>query len=370
MEFNISAQEFNKTLASVQSTIGKRTTMPILSFVNLEAADDEIIVTATDLEQTIIARSKAEVVKKGAVAISAKTLFDIIRNLPSLSVNVSTNDKFQIIIKCGTGVYRLLGISNEEFPEISKESNIKYASVDNKILAEMLRQVLYTVSADESKMHLRGVLFEIEKNDKVNLVSTDGHRLGICINTVKGIGKTGVKEGVVVPGKSLRELQKFLDAEGEGKGELGFSNTQLYYNGTNITFIVRLQEKNFPDYRVVIPTENDKKPSVDKTQFNEVLKRVSILSSEMYNRVQLKFDKDRLEVSAVNEDVGEAKEDIPVKYDGEELAIGFNAKYLLDALAAISSDEVIFELSDDASAGMLHGVEDESYRCIIMPMRM
>ncbi len=375
MELKIGAQELAKALGRTQGIVEKKSTMPILSHVLIEAKKDgQLVVSATDLDLAVSSEHTCEVLKEGAVAVSARHLYEIVRALPEQSVTLKKANNNYLEVKSGPSEFRIVGLPSEDFPALPSFDKVPFVDVAPALLLEMIERTFFAVSTDETRYNLNGVFFE-PSGETLRLVATDGHRLSLSEREV-GAG-FGLKRGVILPKKGLQELKKLL-AEAAESGEekpesrLGFVENSAIYRRPGVVLVMRLIEGLFPDYKQVIPKAGEKQLRLGRGRFLETLRRVSLLSSDKAHAVKLDLSKGLLRVLSQNPDLGEAKEEVPVDYAGEPLKIGFNARYVMDVLQVLRSNEVVFELADDLSPGVLKGGDeaDQGFTAVVMPMRI
>ncbi len=375
MELKIGAQELAKALGRSQGIVEKKSTMPILSHVLLEARKGtELHVSATDLDLSVSSEHKCEVLKDGAVAVSAKHLYEIVRALPEQTVTLKRASNNYLEVRSGPSEFRIVGLPAEDFPALPKFEKVPFVAVDPSEILEMIERTQFAVSTDETRYNLNGVFFEPAAG-AVRMVATDGHRLSLSERKLDG--EFGLKRGVILPKKGLQELRKLLSEaaeSGEEKPEakLGFVENNAIFRRPGVVLAMRLIEGMFPDYRQVIPKGGEKVVAVGRQRLLDTLRRVSLLSSDKAHAVKLDLAKGALKVLSQNPDLGEAKEEVPVEYEGEPLKIGFNARYLLDVLQVMKSDDVALELADDLSPGVLKGKgeADQGFTAVVMPMRI
>ncbi len=377
MELKIATSELSKALGRSQGIVEKKSTMPILSHVLLEARKDQLIVSATDLDLAVSSEHKegCEILKDGAVAVSARHLYDIVRALPEQQVTLKKAHNNYLELRSGPSEFRIVGLPAEDFPTLPRFEKVPFGEIDPKLLLDMVERTYFAVSTDETRYNLNGVFFE-PSADALRLVATDGHRLALVERQVGGT--FGLKRGVILPKKGLQELRKLLaeaaeaGAEAGGETKLGFVENSAIVHRPGVTLSMRLIEGLFPDYRQVIPKGSDRAVKLGRDRFQETLRRMSLLSTDKAHAVKLELVKGTLKVSSQNPDLGEAKEEVPVDYAGEPLKIGFNARYILDVLSVVQSKDVTFELADDLSPGVLRGGEeaDQGFTAVVMPMRI
>ena len=370
MQFKINKNEFLTGLAKVQGIVEKKHTMPILANVLIETKNDEIIITATDLEVGIKSSYKAVTIEAGKITISAKKLYEIIKELPDKEIIFSTKNNFWVEIKCSKSIFNLVGLSPDEFPKFPE------VTVNNKInksnLSEMIDKTLFSVSNDETKFNLTGIHIKLENIDNINyfvFVSTDGHRLSMIKREYEDQLEGKYKEGFILPKKGIVEIKKLLEIIDDNVS-IGISDNNFAVNNKNTTLIMRMVDGEFPDYKRVIPDKVDNVATIDKNSFLHALKRISILSSEKSKGVKLNIKNDFLTLTSSNPELGDAKEEMEIIYNGEDISIGFNAKYIIDILQVINSDNIMLNLKDNISPGRINPEGDEHHVAVIMPMRL
>jgi DNA polymerase-3 subunit beta len=368
MEFRIAAEELRKALYRAQGIVERKTTMPILSNVLINATKTGVTVTAFDLDIGIVSEHPAEVLKPGAVTISAKYVFDIVQNVPEAHVTIKKLPNNYAEITSGSAHFKIVGMAPEEYPKLPKEENAPLVNVSGNALLEMIKKTSFAISTDETRYILNGVLFERRENNKVRMVATDGHRLALVEREMEGDFK--LKAGVIIPRKGLFELKRLLDEAPDAESQLGFAENSALFKKPGLTMVMRLIDGQFPDYQRVIPPEGEKHVAVSRHRFLEGLKRIALLSADKSNAVKISLSKGQLRITAQNPDLGEAKDDLEIPYEGGEVTIGFNARYLIDVLSVLETDEVAFELGDDHSPGVMHAPRDRSYTAVVMPMRV
>lgn len=368
MELRISKDDLAKAVGSAQGIVPKKTTMPILNNILLDArAGGELIISATDLDVSVRIDGRADVSRPGAVTVAARNIHDIVRNLPGPTVSLKKLDNHYVEVVSGRVQYRIVGMAADEFPKIPEMGADKMLPMEPALLKEMIDKTLYSVSTDETRYVLNGVYME-PQGDNLSVVSTDGHRLSLCSRKVPGVGEV-LKRAVILPRKGLQELRRMLD-DGDGDVQLGFRESHAVARRGQVSLVMRLIDGRFPDYRQVVPQAADRKVRIARSVVLDALKRISLLSSDRTNSVRLEMGKELVRISSQNPEMGEASEEIPVDYNGPEMKIGFNARYLMDAIQAVSADPVSLEFIDELSPGIVRGVDDTTYTCVVMPMRI
>ena len=372
MELQIGTDEFSRALYRAQGIVEKKSTMPILASVLLEATEDQKLrVTAFDLEIGVQTTHPAEVRKAGAVALKHKELYDIVRALPERNVVLKREANNRVKITSGAAEFNIVGQPAEDFPPFPRAEKAQMVTVDPTAFSEMIEKTQFAISADETRHNLNGVYFEAAEGN-VRMVATDGHRLSLAQRPLDGFN---LKRGVIVPRKGLLELRRLLEEEGSADCRLGFTETSGVFSRGDVTMVMRLIDGTFPDYQQVIPKEADRTVTVDRPRFLDTLKRMSLLSSDRStNAVRLELSEGSLRITSQNPDLGDAREEIPVSYKGQPMQIGFNARYLMDVLAVLDAAEMNVELCDELSPGVLKPAGDPGlgarYTAVIMPMRI
>ena len=375
MEFSIETDELTKGLYRAQGIVEKKTAMPILSNVLFDASSDgKVSITATDLEVGMIGEHPADVVTPGTITISARHLYDIVRSLPKGRVIIKKLPNNWAEVRsdaAGRNIeYKMLGMAPEDFQALPELTKAQLFEVSSPALKEMIEKTSYAVSTDETRYNLNGAFLEALPDGVFRMVATDGHRLSMLESKLcDEPDKVKFDEGVIIPKKGLLEIKRLLEAE-QGSCQMGLDGSNLIFKMESVTVVMRLLDGQFPEYRHVVPENQKIKLSLDRKQFIESLRRISILSSDRTLGVKVALGKDQLQVTTSNPDLGEAKEDIAVENASGEITIGFNARYLIDALSAIASERVDFCLEDDLSPGVLRPAENDLYTCVVMPMRI
>ncbi len=368
MEFRIAADELKKALHRAGGIVERKATMPILSNVLITAAKTGVTVTAFDLDIGIVSEHPAEVLKPGAVTVSAKTLLDIVSLVPDASLTLKKLPNNYAEITSGAAHYKIVGMAPEEFPKLPKEENAPLVKLSGNVLLEMIKKTQYAISTDETRYILNGVYFEPREAGKVRMVATDGHRLSLIERDL--VGDFKLKTGVIIPRKGLFELKRLLEEAPDAECQLGFAENSALFKKPGLSMVMRLIDGQFPEYQRVIPKEGEKQVLVNRGRFFDALKRIALLSADKSNAVRVALSENLLRITANNPDLGEAKDDLEVAYRGAALTVGFNAKYILDVLTAMDSDEVSIELGDEHSPGVMHAPGDRSYTTVVMPMRV
>ncbi len=371
MEFIIEKEEFVKGLFRSQSVVEKKGTMPILMNVLIETKDAEICITATDLEVGIKGLYAANVKQPGNITLSAKKLYEVVKELPEKNVSFRLKENQWAEICSGKSFFNIMGISAETFPSFPAYEEEDFVSLEPAILREMVDKTLFAVSLDDSRYNLTGVFFTRTGEDEgksIRMVATDGYRLSLIDRPINKEIK-GLENGILLPKKGLVELTRLLDEEGEAVW-IKLKSNNFIVKKDNVVLIMRLLDAEFPDYKQVIPSQPKRHIRMRRSQLLESLRRVSILSSEKTKGVKFHFSQDLLELSSYNPDFGEAREELAVDYKGEDVSVGFNYRFVLEILNIIRSEEILIDLEDGVSPARIRPSNDEKHTCVVMPMRI
>lgn len=371
MMIEVEKKDLISLLSKTQNIVEKRNTMPILVNVLLEADEKRLKVFATDLEVSLTDEIQVIREKKGRVAVSAKNLFDIVKELAEAPIILTKKENNWLEIKQNKSVFNIVGISADEYPVFPSYSTKDFLKIDANVLSDMIEKTIYSVSSDETRYHLNGVYFEKQPKagNVYRMVATDGHRLSLVDREVETKGAVLPGHGVIIPRKGLYEIKKLLDAVG-GECEMAVEGSQLIFRNQSTVLMVRLIEGKYPNYQQLIPQKQVHHAMVNRETLLSSLRRVSLLSNQKYKGVTLAFTNGRMEISSNNPELGDAKEEIEIRYKGEDIKIGFNARYMLDILNSFDDDEVDIELNDKLSPGLMRPHNDASYTCVVMPMRI
>lgn len=369
MKIEIEKKELMNLIGKTQNIVEKRNTMPVLVNVLLEADGESLRVFATDLEVSLTDSVKAKVSQPGKVAVSAKSLFDIAKELSEGIIQLVKKENNWLEIKQGKYLSKIVGISAEEYPIFPSYTGNSFLKIDSEVLTDMIDKTIYSVSNDETRYHLNGVYFE-QKGDKgYTMVATDGHRLCLVNRNIPSSKVITQGQGVIIPRKGLHEIKKLLESL-SGEFDLAIEGSQLIVRKDSTTLMIRLIEGKYPNYNQFIPSKLTQKIRINREAFLTSLKRVSLLANHKSKAVTLSLSNGRMEIASNNPELGDAKEEIEVGYDGNDMKIGFNAKYITDVLNAINDEEVDLEINDQLSPGLMRPHNDQSYTCVVMPMRI
>ena len=370
MEFSVKKFDLLEELALTQGVVERKTTIPILSNLLCEAKGSRLAITATDLELSICTSCEAKVKKDGAATIPAKKLLELVRLLPDEEIRFKLLENHWVQIVCERKAYKMVGMARDNFPAVPAFPH-PLVKIPAKLLSALITKTAFAISLEESRYTLNGGLL-ILKPEMLAMVATDGHRLALAETDHKFEGLNS-EARVLVPKKAMVEVQRLAaEAGDEDQIEFARDDSHLFFQVGPRLLISRMLTGQFPNYEAVLPRENNKVVVLDRSELNDALRRVSQLADQRSHTVKFALAREGLELSASSPEYGEAKESIEKEYKGEPLAIGFNAQYLLDFLAAAAEGPISIELKDEQSAGQMRPLADEQYRYryVIMPMRI
>ncbi len=372
MEFTVSKADLVRELSLSQGVVEKKTTIPILSNVLLEASNDRITLTATDLELGIRCYCPARVKKEGAGTVPARKLLDYVRLLPEGDVNMKFLENHWASITSGRSRTRIAGMSRESFPELP-EMPAKIAEIPVRTLSSMITRTAFAISMEESRFTLNGALL-LMRPEGLTMVATDGHRLAYVQATPAESGQVDQQFRALIPKKAMTELIKLADEAGtDAKAVFAGDDNHLFFQVGHRLLITRKLTGNFPDYERVLPKEHAVTAKLQKDEIRSAIERVAQFADERSRAIRVQFTNGEVKIFSSSVETGESEESVPSEYRGPDIEIGFNAQYLLDFLRAIPQDHVAFELKDQKSAGEMRPAGDsvlDQYRYVVMPMRI
>jgi DNA polymerase-3 subunit beta len=349
--------------------------MPILSNILLSAEGTDMLrLAATDLYLGVNATVPAKVKKGGMIAVSARTLFDIVKNLPEGDITWTVGDNQAAEIRCGKVRYKIPGMPGEDFPPLPNPGDATFAELDAEVLGALIAHTQFSMSTDDTRPHLAGALFEGD-GKLVRMVTTDGHRLSKA-EVKQGDGAAMLNFSMLVPNKGIAELKRLIEdakSDKEAKPTVGICTAggNAFFRRDDIQLSVKLADEQFPPYAKVIPSQKGQKVRMGRNQIIEALRRISLVANDKSGGVRLQIESGALKITSENPDVGEGSEELDIDYAGEPVNIGFNARYLLDALGCLSSDDVSLEITGELDPGVVKPEsEDVDFVGVIMPMRI
>ncbi|HUX09432.1 MAG TPA: DNA polymerase III subunit beta [Terriglobia bacterium] len=371
MELSVEKNVLLKELNLTQGVVERKTTIPILSNLLLEAVDSTLRISATDLELGIVCGCPAKIKKEGSGTIPAKRLFEIVRSLPDKEIKLKLLENHWMQVTCERSAFKLVGMAKDNYPTLPAVPEA-LVSLPAEVLSTMIKRTIFSISSEESRYTLNGALL-ILKPDNVAMVATDGHRLALIERDLEVAGLKNELR-ILIPKKAMAELQRLL-AEAEKDSIVGLSKDEshLFFSMGHRILISRMLTGQFPNYEAVLPRENNRLIEIDKELFSSAIRRVALLADQRSRAIRVKFSEGQMEIFSSSGEYGEAHETLDIEFSGEPLQIGFNYEYLLDFLGVVDDGgKIRLELKDEQSAGQLRSGEDKAfrYRYVVMPMRV
>lgn len=368
MRFTISREKLQEGLAAVAASIPSKTTLPVLANILVETTDKGIRLSGTDLDIAVCTEVAADVETMGAITIPAKKLTEIARELSPSPVKIAAAGEQRITLDCGRSHFKILGLPKEEFPSFPVVRFNESWRIRSGDLQKLISHTAFAVSTEESRPILNGVLWEL-KPEFMRMVATNGHRLAKMEVPIKSTGAPA--SDLIIPPKALDQIRRLFPADEEL--EVARGDNHLGFRSPFTSVFTRLIEGPYPNYDQVIPKDNDRVAIADKTALTSALKRMSVIASDQTHRIRLSFNAGMLRFSVQTPDLGEATDELPVRYNGDQLDIGFNASYLLEILRYIPTEEVklTFKAPERAATIEPEGWNDSAtYLCLVMPLRL
>lgn len=367
MKFLCEQQELLKAINTVSKAITTRTTIPILKGILLKLENEDLILSASDLEISIEKKIKVKGQVNGSIVVSAKLFADIIRKMPPGNLTISLNEKDQLKIETSFSEFNIGGQDSDDFPNIALLENMDNKfSIDKNLFKDMIRKTAFCASLEESKGIIVGVLIEREK-ESLNMVSLDGFRMAVLRNTVNN----EKEEMIIIPAKVLLEIGKILseeDREEEVEIVIDSKRVLIIINETKV--VARLLEGDFIKYKDILPKEKKTKILINKYLLQDSIERASLLSREGKNNlVKFSIDEEKLTITSRSEE-GNVKEEIGIEKIGDNLEIGFNHKYILDVLKAVDEEELVFEFNTPTSPCIIKKTDGKYFEYLILPVRI
>src|SRR5688572_21686162 len=367
MDITVRKSDLARELQLVHGIVERKNSIPILSNVLAEARGQEVRIAATDLDVSLRCGCAAEVKAEGAITLSAKKLYEIMRSLPEGEVRIKLLPDSWAVIECERVQFKMAGLPREDFPALPESKGGRGVELPAALLRDLIARTAFAITAEDARYYLAGALLVLDK-DGAAMVATDGHRLSYAHR--KAPLKVGEPQRVLVPRKAIQELGRLLETE----DTLTFQQVEnhLVFTVGGRVLASKMIEGQFPAFEKVIALTGDKVVALERDRLATAIRRVSLLSSERSRAVRLSLGAGKLELTASSPDLGEARESLAAEYQGDAVEIGFNAQYLLDFLGVAGSESVSLELKDHESQGMLRpqGEAATDYRYVVMPMRL
>jgi DNA polymerase-3 subunit beta len=368
MRFTISREKLQEGLTAVAPSIPPKTTLPVLANILVETTERGIRLSGTDLDIAVSTEVVADVETAGAITIPAKKLSEIARELPPAPVKIGAVGEQRVTLECGRSRFKLLGLPRDEFPTFPQVRFHESWRVRSGDLQKLISHTSFAVSTEESRPILNGVLWEL-RSERMRMVATNGHRLTRMDLPIAPVNSPNGE--LIVPPKALEQVRRLFPAEEDL--EIAQGDNHLGFRSPFTAVFTRLIEGPYPNYEQVIPRDNDRVAITDKVALASALKRMSVIASDQTHRIRLSFNSGLLRFSVQTPDLGEAQDELPIRFTGDPIDIGFNANYLLEILRYIPTDEVRITLKAPERAATIEPEawsDPASYLCLVMPLRL
>lgn len=370
MKFIVSSSALLKQLQVISGALSTNTVLPIIENFLFEINGGNLTVSATDLQTTMTTSLAVEAKENGKIAVPSKILLDTLKTLPEQPITFTiSSDNFSIEMTAGEGKYKLVGENGEDFPKIPKIEQAASLMISASVLSEAISKTIFAVSTDELRPAMTGVYCQMS-TENLTFVATDAHKL---VRYRRRDAKADVTSSFILPKKALNLLKSSLPVE-DISVNVEYNNTNASFSFNNVNLICRLIDEKYPDYEAVIPVNNPNKLTIDRNQLLSCLRRVSIFSNKTTHQVRLKISGSELQISAEDMDFSnEAHERLSCQYEGEDIEIGFNAKFIIEMLSNLNTEEVVLEMSTPNRAGILLPVtadNSEDVLMLVMPVML
>jgi DNA polymerase-3 subunit beta len=367
MKFSATREQILGPLQSVIGVVERKQTMPVLANVLLAAKGNRLSVTGTDLEVELVAAGEVSVAQPGEITVPGRKLLDIAKSLPEKAAVTVTLDGEKLKITAGRSRFTLSTLAATEFPVVDSVNATQTITLPQAELSRLIGKTHFSMAQQDVRYYLNGTLLETD-GKTLRTVATDGHRLAIAETELAAAGKNVQAQQVIVPRKGVLELQRILGSTGDVEIQIGTNHIRLQIG--DIRFTSKLIDGKFPEYGRVIPASPGKIVVVDRDLIRAALQRTAILSNEKYRGVRVSLAKNSVKLQAHNPEQEEAQDEVEVDYSGDELEIGFNVTYLLDALSAVDTETVEIGLTDANSSCLIRSPGTTASRYVVMPMRL
>ncbi len=362
MKIKVKKGHLLEGLQRVQAVIPSRTTLPVLSNVLLRTDAGKLWLTASDLDVSVRTSVTAEIEQEGGTTLPGRRCLGIVRELPDPEITLAVDEHDVVSLECGASFFKVLGISEEDFPPLPVFEGEHEYTLDCGVFREMLQKTSYASSNDETRPVLNGILLSFQE-EKLTVVATDGRRLALVEQEVE-FPRDAARD-IVLPSKTVQELIRTLG--GEGLLRVKAVKNQVAFEFGDMLIVSKLIEGTYPNFRQVIPPQSETRVAIERELLLESVKRVALMTSDEAASVKLILMKNRMEISTESPDIGAANESLPLKYDGERIVVAFNPDFLMDPLRALQSDEILMEVTDELSPSVIKC--EVPFLYVLMPIR-
>ncbi|MCY4131288.1 MAG: DNA polymerase III subunit beta [Nitrospira sp.] len=375
MRVTVEREVLLTALHRVQGIVEKRNTMPSLANVLLEAKKEGLDISATDLELGMRGLYKAAVEETGSVTFSARKLYEILKEITDQEIAMTVTEDCLVTITTARGEFKVVGLPSKDFPPLPAIERDGLIPLPGTGLLHLIRKTLFAVGDNDTRYVLNGLLIVVTSTGgtpMIRLVGTDGHRLAMAEQKLEGENKESAdaqEEKVIIPKKAAAEIRRLLE-EDEDEPMIGFTKNMLIFRKSGLVLTSRLMEGNYPNYQQVIPKAGSKQVAVNRDDLEGALRRVSVLSQNKTYAVKLTFSKKAITLLSSHPDMGEANEEIPASFNGEEFSAGFNARYLLDVLSVVGSETVVLNMEASLSPCLIREKDNALFKAVVMPVKV
>ena len=366
MRFSLSREALLKPLQQVVNVVERRQTLPVLANLLVRVEGNDLSLTGTDLEVEMVARAAVEEGQSGETTIPARKFFEIARALPDGARITLSHSGDKATVQAGRSRFTLATLPGNDFPAIEDLDLVERIRVPESALKELIERTAFAMAQQDVRYYLNGLLLDLRETS-LRCVATDGHRLALCEAELPAGAQT--RKQIILPRKGVLELQRLLEG-GDREVELEIGRNHLRMRREDVTFTSKLIDGRFPDYDAVIPIGADKEVKINREVFRAALQRAAILSNEKYRGVKLEVSPGQVRIVAHNPEQEEAQEEVEAQTRVDNLSVGFNVTYLLDALSALREEDVVINLRDGNSSAMLREASHERSRHVVMPLRL
>ena len=371
MKFKILRSDFFKSLSHLQGIVDKKSTLPILSNILIEAKNNILVLSSTDMDISIIEKIDCSVLEEGATTINSQILYDIVRKIRDNSeIEIISNNGKLLSLRADGSRFSLACLPKEDYPIIDQENSGVNISINSKILFKLIDKTKFAISNEETRYFLNGLYFNISKENNrntVTLVGTDGHRLAKFSHDIEG--QIDQISGVIIPKKTIYELSKLL-SEIDQSISISISANKISFTIGDIIFISKLIDGSFPDYKRVIPNDNKNTLKINRINLLSAVDRVSTIANEKSPVIKFNFLQNILNLNTINNESSTASEDLKIDYQGNEIEIGFNSKYIMDIINNLEDENIIINLKDNSSPITALENSNSNLVYVLMPMRV
>lgn len=372
MKFTIEKNAFQKAVSMVEGIIPARDIRSVISNILIEAHKDKIVLTATDLEMGIKTSVPAKIESQGTITLPARKLIQVVKEYNCSELHFESDEEYKITLKDADQGNRgtrttLMGASSEEYPVIPTLADSKYINFAPSIVRDMIRKTSYAIAEEDSRYVFNG-LYIINKDKMVSFVGTDGRRLSKISREFPD--PLPFEEGIILPGKAVKEVQKHLDSDESGMIAFEAKDRRVYFRLGGVDLICKLIDGQFPDYEQVIPKKLEYKISVVRNEFEQKIRQVSVMAAEPSKQIRFSYAADGLTFLATTPDLGDSQAFLACEYSGEEMTIAFNSSYVLDIIKSLTASDIQIGFSSPSSPAVVLDPEDKDFISVIMPMKL